>query len=205
EVLIKLRTIRGQVGAELVEHFDRQPLGIRSGFKHERRDGRQQHCSGYSPGAMSPDVTGYFAPSGRMTDEGGTVKIERLHESGEIVCVSVHIIAGRRLGRSSMTAAIMRDATVAMLHQEKHLRVPRVGAKRPSVREGYNWPPTPILVVYLGIIFRLDCRHFDPPFRAPMYQAKWQPSTTAQNWCGPEITNLHYRATNTYMLHRRYE
>src|SRR5689334_15841804 len=94
-----------------------------------------------------------------MADKGGVLEIECLHESREIVRVGVHVIAGCRLRRSPMTAAIMRNTAVSMLDEEKHLRIPCVGAEWPAMCERYYCSFAPVLVINLSIIPRLDCGH----------------------------------------------
>src|SRR5579875_2001213 len=58
-----------------------------------------------------------------------------------------------------MPAAIMSDNAITMMTKEKHLRVPGIGAKRPSVREQDCLARSPILVINLCAIFRSDEAH----------------------------------------------
>ena len=58
-----------------------------------------------------------------------------------------------------MSAAIMRDATISAVSQEKHLIFPGIRAERPSVAEHYRLLFAPVLVVNLCGVFRGDCGH----------------------------------------------
>jgi hypothetical protein len=55
-----------------------------------------------------------------------------------------------------MSAAIMRDATISAVSQEKHLIFLGIRAERPSVAEHYWLPFAPVLVVNLCAVFRRD-------------------------------------------------
>jgi len=48
-------------------------------------------------------------------------QIESLSKLGEIVGVGVHIVAVPWLTRVSMTASVVRDATISVRSQEEHL------------------------------------------------------------------------------------
>ena len=58
-----------------------------------------------------------------------------------------------------MTTAIVRDHTVTLLTEEEHLRVPRVGTQRPTMREHDRLSRAPILVVDLCAIGGCDRGH----------------------------------------------
>jgi len=70
-----------------------------------------------------------------MTDVNHVAEIEFLHKRSEIVRVRVHVIARPRLTRSSVTAAIVRDTSIAVLAEKRHLVFPGVGVQRPAVLE----------------------------------------------------------------------
>jgi hypothetical protein len=50
----------------------------------------------------------------------------------------------------------VRDHAEAVVHEEKHLAVPSVGAQRPTVRECYNWTFAPVLVVDFSAVLGGD-------------------------------------------------
>src|SRR4051794_37442824 len=87
------------------------------------------------------------------------MQIERFDDSGEIVSIAVHIVSGRSLAGSAMTAPIMRDCAKTVFREEEHLTIPGVRAQRPAVRECYDRTLTPLLVINLRSIFRSDCAH----------------------------------------------
>ncbi len=62
---------------------------------------------------MSADVTGDFAATCGMADMNRVLQVECLDQRCEIISISVQVIAIPRLTRSTMAAAIVRDAAVA--------------------------------------------------------------------------------------------
>ena len=68
----------------------------------------------------------------------------------------------------AVAAAVVRDDAVPVLGQEQHLAVPGVGVERPAVRERYDRPVAPVLVVDLGAILGGDRAHNAKPFLVPM-------------------------------------
>jgi hypothetical protein len=56
-----------------------------------------------------------------MTDVDSVGEIEMGYKFGEIVGISVEIVAVPRLVRPSMAAAVMGDAAIAARRQKKHL------------------------------------------------------------------------------------
>jgi hypothetical protein len=60
-----------------------------------------------------------------------------------------------------MAAAVVGNATIAMIRQEDHLELPVVTVQWPSMREDDSWSIfwTPDLVVDLGAILDGDVRH----------------------------------------------
>lgn len=75
---------------------------------------------------MATDVTGDFAPAGRVTDHRDVPEIERLDHGREIVGVSVHVVPGRRLAGPAMTATIVSDDSEAALREKQHLAIPGI-------------------------------------------------------------------------------
>jgi|GraSoiStandDraft_41_1057321.scaffolds.fasta_scaffold167185_2 hypothetical protein len=55
-----------------------------------------------------------------------------------------------------MTASVVRNAAVPVLHEKHHLTVPRIGIERPAVRECDDRARTPVLVVDFSPIFGGD-------------------------------------------------
>src|SRR5215472_777220 len=58
----------------------------------------------------------------------------------------------------------MGDCSVAVLSEEEHLPVPRVGIERPAVRKYHDRTLAPVLVINCGAITRLDCARCDSSF-----------------------------------------
>ena len=88
-----------------------------------------------------------------------SLEIERLDHGREIVGIAVHVVAGRGLAGPAMAAAVMRDDAEAVLREEQHLAVPRVGVQRPAVRERDDRALAPVLVVDLRSVFGGDGAH----------------------------------------------
>ena len=75
-----------------------------------------------------PDVAGDFAATGGVAYEHYVLEIECLDHVCEIVSIAVHVIPRRGLARPAMSTTVVRDHAEAVLHEEKHLAVPSVGA-----------------------------------------------------------------------------
>lgn len=96
-----------------------------------------------------------------MADEHGVFEVEVLDDGEEIVRVSVHVVAVPGLARSSVTATIVGDDSVAMLSQEEHLVLPVVAVEGPAMAEN-DWLASwvsPVLVEDFGLVFSGDERH----------------------------------------------
>ena len=76
---------------------------------------------------------GDFTAAGGMTDVDGTLEVECVGQSRDIGRVGVHLVAVDGLGRSSVSAAVVRDDAIALGQEEQHLRVPVVRAQRPAM------------------------------------------------------------------------
>jgi hypothetical protein len=89
----------------------------------------------------------------------GIPQIEMVDELGEIVGVSVHVVALPRLARATVAASIMRDAAVAVRSEEEHLVLEGVGAKRPAVAEHDRLSLAPIVVIDVRAVLGRDRAH----------------------------------------------
>src|SRR4029077_14087049 len=87
------------------------------------------------------------------------LQIERLDHSCEIIGIAVHVVSRRSLAGSAVPTSVMRNDTEAFLHQKKHLTVPSIGAKRPSMGERYDWAFTPVFVVDCRAVFHCNRTH----------------------------------------------
>src|SRR5260370_40735869 len=87
------------------------------------------------------------------------LQVELLDEFREVGAVRVHVVAGPRLARTSMTSAVVGDATVAVLRQKEHLVLKGVGRKWPTMAENYGLSLAPILIINLRSIFCGNCVH----------------------------------------------
>src|ERR1019366_7878554 len=109
-------------------------------------------------GSVASDVASNFAASGGMADVDRVVQIERFDELREIVGVSIPLIAFPRLTRTSVPAAIVRDAAEIVVGEKKHLVLKRVGIERPAVAENDGLSVAPIFVIEIDVcgIFLAD-------------------------------------------------
>jgi hypothetical protein len=78
-----------------------------------------------------------------MPDQHCVLQIERLHQFGKIVGVSVHVVAVPRLTGPTVPTAIMRDAAEALTGQEEHLIFKGVGVEAIGVIENNGLTFTP--------------------------------------------------------------
>src|SRR5690242_2839963 len=98
-----------------------------------------------------------------MADVDRVAHTERLGERREVVGVGVQIVAGPRLARAAVAAAIVRDDSIAAVAEKQHLVVPRVRAQRPAMAEYDRLPAAPVLVIDLRTVFGRNCAHRAPP------------------------------------------
>ncbi len=89
QVAVELRTIGGSL-------------------QHERRYGADQRGPGSAALAMSCQIMGHLAASGRMADVDGVLQVKMSGERGEVVGVVVHVVAVGCLAGAPVTAAITR-------------------------------------------------------------------------------------------------
>jgi hypothetical protein len=164
QILEELRAVGLHAGAQLIEDLERSAGGIGRRLQHQRRDGADQHCPGNPLSAVAADVAGDLASAGRMSDVNGILEVELGNELGQIVGVSVHVVAGPRLARAAMAAPIVGDAAVALRGEEEHLVFEGIGRQRPAMAEHDGLPSSPILIVDFCAILGGEHRHwFDTP------------------------------------------
>jgi hypothetical protein len=161
QVLVELRAVLHKAAPHIVEDLDRQPLRIGRGFQHKRRHCSDEHRFGDSLLSVATDVADDLAAAGGVANEYGILEIERLNHSCKIVGIAIHVIPRRGLARPAMTTTIVCNHAEPVLHKEKHLTIPSVGAQRPTVRKRYDRAFAPVLIVDFGAVFGGDraCTH----------------------------------------------
>ena len=75
---------------------------------------------------MPCDIARHLAAARKMTDVNSVLEIKRFHEFGNVGSVCVHVVAVRRLRRTTVPTAIMSDYPVTARQEEHHLCVPVV-------------------------------------------------------------------------------
>src|SRR5260370_12556002 len=104
-----------------MEHRDRQATRIGGRLQHQRRYGGDQDCLGHALRAVASDIAGNFATARGVTDMDGALEIELLDEFSEVVGVVAHVVAGPRLARTPVAAALMRNSAISMVTDIEHL------------------------------------------------------------------------------------
>src|SRR5262249_30875868 len=94
-----------------------------------------------------------------MADVDRVLQVEHLDELREVVGVRVHVVAGPRLARTAVAAAVVGDAAVPARGQVEHLVFPGIRAERPAVAEDDGWAAAPVLVVDRRAVLRGDRAH----------------------------------------------
>ena len=72
------------------------------------------------------------------------LEVELLDQLREVVGVRVHVVAGPRLARTSVAAAVMRDAAKATRSEKEHLVFKRIRRERPAVAEDHRLSGAPV-------------------------------------------------------------
>jgi hypothetical protein len=86
-------------------------------------------------------------------------EIQSLHQSGQVVCVSVEVIPNPWLPGPAVTSTIMCNAAIPLSGKIKHLILECFGAKRPTVAEKDRLASTPIIEIDCGAISGSECAH----------------------------------------------
>ena len=89
----------------------------------------------------------------------GILQVERFGECGEVIGVSVHVIAAPGLGGAAVAAAVVGDAAIAVTREKKHLVFESVGIEWPAVAENNGLSGSPVFVIQInvGSVFFADC------------------------------------------------
>src|ERR1700730_1666824 len=80
EVSEELATVGFYSRTNLIDNFERQTVGIRFSLQQQRWDGSDQYHFGGSFGAVTADVTSYFATAGRMANVNRILEVQRFDE-----------------------------------------------------------------------------------------------------------------------------
>jgi len=91
-----------------------------------------------------------------MADVNGVLQIEMRRQSRKVVHIVIHVVAVTGLGRSAVAAAVMGYDAIAVIEEEKHLRVPVIGRQRPAMAEHDGLTFAPVLVEDLNAILGRD-------------------------------------------------
>jgi CheY-like chemotaxis protein len=142
-----------------VEHFDRRAAWIGGRLEHERRYGGDQHRLGHTVRSVPGDIASNFSAARGMTDMDGILEIELLNEFREVVGVGVHVVAGPRLARTSVAAAVMGDAAISVRGEIEHLVFERIRGERPAVAEDHRLPGASVFVINLRAVFGCERTH----------------------------------------------
>src|SRR5205814_9476596 len=126
--------------------FDRKSDRVARGLQHDRRYRAEEYGLGEPTIAVVADVTRDLAAAHRVTDQDHVLEVELLDELREIVGEGVHVVAVPRLRGAAVTPAIVCDHAKAIQPEEEQLRVPRLAAEWPAVREPKGLTLDPILV-----------------------------------------------------------
>jgi hypothetical protein len=104
-----------------------------------------------------------------MADVDYVFQGERLDELGQVVRISVHVVAVPGLAGTPMAAPVMGYAAAPSRGEKKHLVFPRIRGQRPAVAEDNGLTFAPILEVNLSAIFCGHCIHNLLSFRVRLF------------------------------------
>src|SRR3989442_596852 len=152
EILVELRTIGTQTGAELIEHLNGEAAWIGRRLEHQRGYRSHQHGLSEARGPVAADVAGHLAAAGGMAHQHRVVQIERVEERRQVVGVVVQVVAVPGLAGSSTATTVMGDGAIAPGGHEESLVVPGIGSERPAVAEDDGLARAPVLVKNRGAV-----------------------------------------------------
>ncbi len=140
DVAEELCTVAGQRCPKAVENLHWCTLAVVLGPQHQRRNGGDEDGFGHPARrfAMSRHIPRNFAATGGMADVNRILQVQRLGDGKRVGRVMVNVVTPGDLLRASVAAPVMRDDTIALRQEEKHLRVPVIGTERPAMVKN-NW------------------------------------------------------------------
>src|SRR5450755_2581993 len=108
---------------------------------------------------MPPYITRHLAAAGGMTDMDGILQIEMRRQGCQVICIMIHVVAIAGLAGSPVASSVMCDDAITVTQEEKHLRVPVVGRKWPTVAENEGLTFAPVFVENFRAVFCFDGAH----------------------------------------------
>ncbi|CCV10192.1 hypothetical protein MESS4_120313 [Mesorhizobium sp. STM 4661] len=159
----ELCTVAGQCRPKDVEDLHRCTFGVVVGLQHQRRNGGDEDGLGHPARrfAVSRHVPRDFAATGGMADVNRVPQIKRLGDGKGVSRVMANVVTIGDLLRATMAAPVMRDDAIALRQEEKHLRVPVVGAERPAMvkNDRLSALGTPVLIENPYVVVGRDKAH----------------------------------------------
>src|SRR4029077_8169920 len=86
-----------------------------------------------------------------MSDVNRILQVEMIGDGLQVVGVVVHVMSVAGLGRATMSGAISRNDAIAFAEEEKHLRVPIVRRKRPTMAENDRLSAAPVFIIDVDV------------------------------------------------------
>src|SRR5208283_4114515 len=99
----------------------------------------------------------HFATAGRVADMHHPLEVEICGQRCYISGVMVHVMVVTGLGGTAMAAPVVGYDAIAVLEEERHLRVPSIGRQRPAVAKHDGLTFAPVLVIDLRSVCSRDC------------------------------------------------
>ncbi len=115
QFLVELGAVTGHPGAQPVEDLHRQPVRVRVGLQHQRRNSGDEDSLGDPARSVSADVAGDLPAAGGVPDQSGVGEIECVDHRGQVVGVTVHVVTARGLTGTAVTAPVVGNDTEAVL------------------------------------------------------------------------------------------
>src|ERR1700685_156140 len=172
QILEELRAVRHHASADLVKYRQGQATRVVLRLQHDRRHCTNEDGLRHALGSVPANVTRNFAPSSRVPNESDVLQIELFDERGQVIRVSIHLVAIPRLAGAAVASAVVGNGAIAFLGEKQHLRVPRVRIQWPSMREHRGWSSSPVFEVDFRSVFRGDRIHFRFSLIIPMWIGK---------------------------------
>jgi hypothetical protein len=104
---------------------------------------------------VASNIAGDLTAAGGVTDVNRILEAEVLDDSGRVGSVVVHVVPVAHLGGATVAASVMRDDSIPVSQEEKHLGVPVVGGEWPAVVEDDRLRSfgTPVLIEDFDAVF----------------------------------------------------
>src|SRR5438093_915567 len=125
DVVVELRSVRGDLRLKVVEHLLRQSPGIGRRLHHQRRHGADDDRLGHAAFAVAREVVHHFAAPRRVPDMDCVLEVEMGGQLRQIVGIMIHVMTVADLAGTAMASTAVGDDATTGRPSDSAPRLPR--------------------------------------------------------------------------------